>query len=240
MLLSLNCLAVNAQTGIDVDTVNLDSGGRNEFAPSDIKVNKLTNLIYVSNLDDDNVSVIDGETNRIVTTVDVGDSPSFIAINEVTNRVYVASDNLYVIDGESNNVIANVGGDDFIANLISINEVTNRIYVVNSSSSSEVNVTVIDGNSNVVIDTVHIGEGFIVNLSINEVTNKMYVVTDFDVRIIDLMLNRRVDTITVGSALGQGNVGLYDSAINEVTNRVYVTAINIVNFNFINCLCFVC
>jgi YVTN family beta-propeller protein len=55
----------------------------------------------VANQNSANVTVIDGATN-VATTVTVGASPSAIAINPVTNKIYVAnwgSNSVTVIDG---------------------------------------------------------------------------------------------------------------------------------------------
>jgi YVTN family beta-propeller protein len=59
--------------------------------PGYLAVNATTNRIYVSNLNSNNVSVIDGSTNTVITTVVVGNSPSGIAVNPTTNLVYVVN-----------------------------------------------------------------------------------------------------------------------------------------------------
>ncbi len=49
----------------------------------------MTNKIYVANSGSNNVTVIDGVTNSTA-TVSTGDSPMSVAVNPVTNRIYVA------------------------------------------------------------------------------------------------------------------------------------------------------
>ena len=39
----------------------------------------------------DNVSVIDGEANRVIATIPVGSAPRAFAWNSIQNRVYVAN-----------------------------------------------------------------------------------------------------------------------------------------------------
>jgi YVTN family beta-propeller protein len=49
-----------------------------------------------------NVSVIDGNTNTVVTTIAVGDYPDKITVNPINNRIYVANalgGSVSVIDG---------------------------------------------------------------------------------------------------------------------------------------------
>lgn len=65
-------------------------------------------FVYVSNTDDDTVSVIDAETNTVVATVPVGDEPRNLAVSPDGTRVYVPNrfdDNVTVIDGTTNMVL---------------------------------------------------------------------------------------------------------------------------------------
>jgi YVTN family beta-propeller protein len=69
-----------------------------------VAVNPVTNKIYVTNYDSDNVTVIDGATN-LTTTVAAGSRPTAVAVNPVSNKIYVAnydSANVTVIDGATN------------------------------------------------------------------------------------------------------------------------------------------
>ena len=75
------------------------------------------------------------------TTVAVGSSPGAVAVNSVTNQIYVAnngSNTVTVIDGATNNTttVAVGNGPDTVA----VNTNTNQIYVANLGSG---NVTVI-------------------------------------------------------------------------------------------------
>ncbi len=67
--------------------------------------------IYVSNWDDDTVSVIDGETNTLNSTISVGTNPFGIGVNPNTNKIYVSnytSNDVYVIDALTDTVITGV------------------------------------------------------------------------------------------------------------------------------------
>ena len=58
--------------------------------------------MYLTNADDNTVSVIDGNTYKVLKTVRVGNSPADIVINEATNMIYVANqddDAVSVING---------------------------------------------------------------------------------------------------------------------------------------------
>src|SRR6266511_4847222 len=68
---------------------------------------------------------------QVIATIPVGQGPTGIAANRVTNRIYVANfreSSVSVIDGSSNTVIATipVGGGPAA---VGVNAKTNRIYV---------------------------------------------------------------------------------------------------------------
>ena len=59
-------------------------------APFGVAVDPLSDLIFVTNLNDRTVSVINGKTNRIVATVPT--FGRFVDVNPVTGQAYVSDD----------------------------------------------------------------------------------------------------------------------------------------------------
>lgn len=114
------------------------------------------NRIYVPNSSSNNVSVIDGNSNTVITTITVGTNPVGVGVNPATNRIYVTnqgSHSVSVIDGFTHVVIATimVGASPEGVN---VNPATNRIYITNRGSN---NVSVINGSTSTVIATVSVG-----------------------------------------------------------------------------------
>ncbi|MDM8566354.1 beta-propeller fold lactonase family protein, partial [Candidatus Halobeggiatoa sp. HSG11] len=153
------------------------------------------------------------------TTIDVNKEPTAVAINYLTNKIYVAnngSGNVTVIDGYNNNVIKIVRVGDH-PGAIAINPQTNKIYVANNGSG---NVTVIDGDSYDVIKTVAVGNHPIA-IAINTQDNKIYVANEGQwgdngtVTVIDAN-NNKTTTVTVGNRPTA-------IAINPQNNKIYVT-----------------
>jgi YVTN family beta-propeller protein len=73
--------------------------------PVSIALNPDTNLVYVTNSGGANVSVIDGNTDKVIATVPVGDFPYTVTVNRRANKVYVSrtfSDVTVIIDGKTN------------------------------------------------------------------------------------------------------------------------------------------
>ena len=53
--------------------------------------NSINNKVYCANERSDNVTVIDGATNQVITTIQVEDEPHTFAWNSIENRTYVAN-----------------------------------------------------------------------------------------------------------------------------------------------------
>ena len=189
--------------------------------------NQFTNLVYVVSRCGD-VSVIDGKTNAVRTTINVDESPWSISVNPLTNRAYVTKqhDNtVAVIDIKTNKVIhfIPVGIDP---NVVSVNPSTNVVYVTNYGNRS---VSVINSTTNSVITTIPVGNSPR-DISVNPSTNMVYVANSNDnsVTVIDGKTNKVIDirrgspvppTVFPGIPVGRGPDGL---SVNPSTNMVYV------------------
>jgi DNA-binding beta-propeller fold protein YncE len=136
----------------------------NACYPQAVAINQTTNTIYVANAnaidpamtDKGVVTVIDGATNRTATVVDSNGKDSVaVAVDEVTNRVYVANQadcggavcganpgSISIIDGNTKAVRTLIDPKARGPMALAIDPVTNQIYVANVTSGS---LTVVDG-----------------------------------------------------------------------------------------------
>ena len=145
---------IDGSTNQVVDTIKMD----NPKSPGigNMAVNSDTDKIYVANYGytraDNTITVIDGSTNTISATIPVGQSPtSKIAVNPVTDKIYVANDtDVVVIDGSTNTVTDKISGITADAG-IAVNPVTDKIYAVDSSGNT---TSVIDGNTDTITSTI--------------------------------------------------------------------------------------
>ena len=186
--------------------------------PHLVAVNEVTNRVYVSIIG--GVSVINGESNEVVTRIfDMGTSYG-IGVNQTTNKIYAADQSngaVVVIDGATNSVAntINLPGASPYPYYVAVNEATNRIYVGDNNANC---VFVIDGTENSIAATVPVGdrpEG----ISVNQVTNTIYVA------------NRSGDTVSVingqtNSVVATINVYRFPSgvAVYEAANKVFAAA----------------
>lgn len=133
--------------------------------PFSIAVNSVTHKTYVANNDDGTVTVID-PFSFAATTVPTEGGATYLAVNQVTNMVYVTGFwGMTVIDGATNNTT-------FISiqtpEAVAVDSVTNKIYAIFVGG-----VDVIDG-ATLNITYVPVGASPF-GIAINEQTNKIYV-----------------------------------------------------------------
>ncbi len=157
------------------------------------------NKVYVTNSNNNTVSVIDAATNTITATVPVGSAPVAIALTPNNAFAYVAnivSDNVSVIDLATNTVTATVSvGDAPIS--VAITPDGAFAYVANLRSA---NVSVIDTATNTVATTVSVGS-FPIAVAITPDGAFAYVVSQGtnNVSVIATATNTVTTTVPVGN-----------------------------------------
>jgi len=173
--------ATNATTTVTVGT-----------GPEAVAVNPVTGVVYVVNDGDNSVTVIDGATNATATVPFPsqssgleGDNADSIAVNSVTNKIYVTDNygTVTVIDGATNaaatvNLVLTSGAD--LAGGVAVDSATNQIYVVDWGNGG---VTVINGATNA---TSTVNSGYATGIvGVNPSTNRAYVADLASVTVID-------------------------------------------------------
>jgi YVTN family beta-propeller protein len=139
---------------------------------------------------------------KVVATVPTsGFSPNALAINTVTNRIYILNQSggtVDVLDGLTNSIVATVPVSPSISRL-AVNETTNKVYVIDPFAGS---LSIIDGTTNTVTGSVTFGVR-IGALAINPLTNRIYVTT-----------NRSAVNVITG--LTNGTVSVLDGTTNSI------------------------
>ena len=154
-----------------------------------VALNPYTNKVYLaSSLTEDHgnygpgdVMVLDGTTNSYTIVTDPhGTSPIAVAVNPITDKIYVANQrmegdstgSISVIDGATGTVTHLQDPNADGPNAVAVNPATNLIYVANVLSS---NVTVIDGATNAIATVTDLNAAGSGAIAVNPVTNQIYV-----------------------------------------------------------------
>jgi YVTN family beta-propeller protein len=181
------------------------------------------NKIYVSNWADDQISVIDGETNTLETSIAVGNNPAGIGINNNTGMAYVSNDGdgtVSVINTATNTVTATLtttpNGSSNPIFIVDVNPNTNNIYITQGYESGL--VTVINGANNAV-STIDTGDSYTFGVCVNPNTNKIYVSLWNPPMVFNGSTNAVIGSVTGGSWAEARDIG-----VNPNTNKIYVVA----------------
>ncbi len=186
-----------------------------------VAVSPVTNRIYVDCWWSPGMKVIDGNTNKVATTLPIdGGVP---AVNPNTNRIYsvyyddtTKSKRLLVMSGADHTPIATVPVSGYA---VAVNPTTNRVYVAGGGQ-----LFMIDGRTNSVLSTTSVPEAAeYPNLLANPTTNRVYLLVDGQelgeqpaVIAIDAGTNSPIATIPLdGRPAG--------IAMNPNTNHIFVS-----------------
>ena len=148
----------------------------------------------------------------LIDTVNVGYAPRTIAVNKVTNKIYVANwagQSVTVIDGATDNTdTVYVPQIDVLG--LAVNEVTNKIYVTDDSSDA---FTVIDGTTLSTTPVTVAPDAR--SVAVNPVTNKIYTPSLFGELTI-------IDGVSLQTTILNLGGDLTTVAVNPITNKIYV------------------
>jgi YVTN family beta-propeller protein len=228
-LLSVRSMAINPATGkfyaVEPAHGTVAAVGRGIDGTTHIKtgdeplalaINSKTNRIYVVNHGSGTLSIIDGERDAVLQTINVGALPYVVAVNETTSRIYVSnvfSDEVTVIDGATNAAQKIKAGS---ADTITIDDQRDKIYLAGYQSTKLVTLNQTpNGEPNIAAD-VNVGYHAWGN-AIDEAAGLLYVtrVQDAALLIIDESTGATVATIPVGYIPCA-------VALNPAKNRAYV------------------
>ncbi|MES2932628.1 MAG: Ig-like domain repeat protein [Pseudomonadota bacterium] len=144
-----------------------------------------------------------------------GTMPWAMAVNPVTNKIYVGNTNntVTVLEGASNVLKTISVGAGYPA--LAVNPMNNKIYVAHRSDNT---VTVIDGNSDTVLTTVTVGS-IPVSVAINTATNQVFVANNgsASLMVIDGSSNLVTATVAVGTKPNA-------VAFNPASKKIYVAS----------------
>ena len=169
-------------------------------APWGVAVDEGDDTVYVTNLNGDNVSVINGRTGTVAGTIPVGDRPEGVAVNEGDDTVYVTNlggNSVWVINGRTRTVddTITVGGLPFG---VAVNQGDDTVYVTNQGSFT---VSVINGRTRTVAGTITVG-GAPIGVAVDQGDDTVYV-TNYGSGTVSVINGKTGvltdDTITVGT-----------------------------------------
>jgi YVTN family beta-propeller protein len=179
--------------------------------PMALAVNSKTNRVYVVNHGSGTLCVIDGATDAVLQTMNVGALPYVVAVNETTNLVYISnvfSDVITVLNGATGEAKKiNAGSSD----TITIDQTLDKIYLAGYQSTK---LNVLD-KTPAVTGSVKVGY-HAWGIAIDETTGTLYVTRVQDAAL--LMIDEATGATT---SVPTGEIPCA-VAINPAKHRAYV------------------
>jgi len=220
-----------AEENTVIATISVGEGSRS------IEFDSVNNRMYVTNWDDDTVSVINTATNGVIETISVGDAPHGMAFDSANNRMYVvnAYDNtISVINTATNAVDATIAAGTNPVD-VALDSANDRLYVTNYNQGI---ITVIDTDDNTIITTISVGGpgNFPLHIAFDSTNDRMYVTEwkGHEVSVINTATNAVDATIAAGNfptgiAFDSTNNRMYVSITSDDAVKVINTATNAVD-----------
>lgn len=205
---------IDGATNTVIDTVQTPQGS------TVIAANMVTGRVYTAGCATTcGVTVIDGTTDTVIATIPVKGSSGIgvegIAVNPVTNRVYVSDNLIYEveeIDGNSNTVLTYIKTDRTEMLALAVDFSTDQIL---GAASGEAMI-VINGANNAVsrikVGTINWG------MAANSFTSRAYVTNNVGntLGVVNLVNSKVVANVPVGSAP-------FEVCVDYLSNKIFVT-----------------
>jgi DNA-binding beta-propeller fold protein YncE len=136
-------------------------------------VNPVTNKIYVGSQGfsgNDKLFVIDGATNSLSGRFDLGGVAAAIVVNQVNNRVYVATDDrTRVFSGTDNSVLADLPG----MHVHAVDYVQNRVYALSTQRGLRNDLLVLDGDTHTKLATFKFDD-LVENIGLDRINRRLF------------------------------------------------------------------
>lgn len=188
--------------------------------PQSVIADNDSNIIFVSNMGDDTVTVIDGTTQKPIRKIKVNPSPQNLFINLKAKKLYAVSPSdksVAIVDIQSQDYPTKIVKLDGQVRGGALNSRTNKFYVSNTSKPS---LDVMDMTTEEIVSSIPLPAGsFPLLSSIDEERNKIYTALygTGSMAVIDGETNKIEKQITVGQN------PIWTRYI-SVLDRIFVTA----------------
>ena len=204
-----------------------------------LALNPRNGTVYVASNGSKTVSVINGRTNKVVSTIHIGErsglAPRWLALSPKTGDLYITNDpgnqhadgTVTVLSGRTSRLIATVGvGHDPGQGVVS--PVTGDVYVASQGPTGAGTVTVFSGQTGRAIATVGVGH-HPYQMAVSPQTGEVYVPNQSDgtVSVISGQTNKVTATIAIDprNSNPTNDFDPYEVAVSPVTGEVYIVSI---------------
>ena len=146
---------------------------------------------------------------KVIATIPATDgvlgNPMTMAVNPLTNRLYIAGDGVEVVDQKNNNILQTISVGGGSLSDIAVDPVRRMAYVFDDSDSVTPSLYAINLTTNTIVNSLSTNAGYPPPmLALNPVTNRLYVELPSGITVIDVSSLRsdRFDPLLSDRATG--------------------------------------
>jgi YVTN family beta-propeller protein len=159
----------------------------------------------------------------VIATIPAQESPYplTIAVNPLTQLVYIAGNGVEVVNQRTNTPVTTLNIGNNSESAIAINPVTRKLYVTDGPRPTEnsTGLYIVDLNTNTIVG--HFPISGVDSMTYSPVTNRVYTLDVFaDVWVNDGTTGALIDKIATPPQIGSSQA--FTITINPVTNRIYI------------------
>ena len=175
------------------------------------------NRVFIASRDNDQLLVVNGNTNQLITSADTGSQPWGVVVNEATNRVYVsnfASGDLWIYNAATLAVEKKIslGGQPALAEIL---PGLDTVFVVVRGTGK---IGVIQGTT--LLGLFDSGGSGPYGIAADRVNNRIYIANRDSGHLSALVQSGGTWQVRYGPELNDGRT-LFDIAYSPTTNKLY-------------------
>jgi YVTN family beta-propeller protein len=183
------------------------------------------NKVYCSNEQDASITVISGETNQVLTTIQVGDYPSFLCLNADGSKLYCTrgeENRLVIVDTRADTVLKTLNIPNYPGHMV-FNSTMSKLYI-SCNDDPVYRITVLDATADTVMCYIPVrGVG---RLLWHPVTNRVFCYRSGDVDTVKVIDCATDQIVTQTPLLTTGGLGVW--CHNPVNDFAYLATYHVV------------
>ena len=159
---------------------------------------------------------------KVIATIPATDgvlgNPMTMAVNPLTNRLYIAGGAVEVVDQKNNNILQTISVGGGSLSDIAVDPVRRMAYVFDDADSVTPSLYAINLTTNTIVNSLSTNAGYPPPmLALNPVTNRLYVELPSGITVIDASSFAQIASIPYSQTGPPAQI-----AVNPATNRIYM------------------
>jgi DNA-binding beta-propeller fold protein YncE len=187
-----------------------------------LAVNPPADRLYLACSDPATLDIISANTLEVITTIPLESPLQDMAVNTLTNRLYVTlssqgSNRGLALDGDNGSILASLAiGDEYQSSVLAVDEAAERLYL-GKGTSEEPGVTIVDGRTMKPIAELPTSTS-VYGLAVDPTLNQLYAAQTYENQVLVFDVERETAVARIATA-----IELMDLEVDPQAQRLYAT-----------------